>query len=168
MVLWWPVHVSRQETGLYLGLPFPPLLLLCSGAERFSSPVNFSVPVMLGLLASMQRGANTGCAHFFPSRGFPLPLSVPLRPPGNCPKENSKIVKMIFKKYGLNEKSGRVVWFSSAKKTGNGGARVAIFKPFKALAEGWFCELPGPFFRSVAGERQLLKCSKTSEYLSHV
>lgn len=124
MDLWWPVHVSRQEIGLYLRLPFPPLLLLCFGAEPFSSPVNFSVPVMPDLSVSMQRDANSGCAHFFPSHGFPPPLSVPLRPPGNSPKENSKTVKIVLTKYGLNERSGRVVWSSAAKKTGNGGARA--------------------------------------------
>lgn len=122
--LWWPVHTSRQDIGLYLRLQFPPLLLLCSGAEPFSSPVNFSVPVMPGLLVSMHRSANPGCAHSFPTHGFPPPLSVPLRPPGNSPKENSKIVKMILKKYDLNERSGKILWFSATKKMGNGGARA--------------------------------------------
>lgn len=99
------------------------LFLLCSGAELFSSPVNFSV-VTLGLSVSMQRGGDPGSAHFFPSHGFPLPLSVPLRPPGNSPKEKSKIFQIILTKYGLNERRGKVVWFSTAKKMGNGGARA--------------------------------------------
>lgn len=134
--------------------------------------MNFSVPVMPGLLVSMQRSANPGHAHSFPTCDFPLPLSVPLRPPGNSPKENSKIVKTILKKYGLNERSGRVLWFSAAKKTGNGGARVGCgsnLQSFESLQQRIeSVNYVGFFFRSAAGERQWLKCNKTSEKLSHV
>lgn len=170
MTLWWPVHMSRQETGLYLRLPFPPLLLLCSRAEPFSSPVNFSIPIMLGLLVGTQRGTNPGCARFFPSHGFPLPPSVPLRPPGNSPKENSKIVKMMLTKYGLNEKSGRVVWFGTAnwEMKRQGQDVVAVFKILKACSRRLVCKLPGLCFRSATGERQWLKCNKILDKVSHV
>jgi len=46
----------------------------------------------------MQRGTIPGYARFFPPLGLPLRLSLPLRPPGDNPKENSKTGKRIFKK----------------------------------------------------------------------